>query len=215
MTEKDLVKGAKVVFTDAKAHEEEPQYYPPVGTVGTVLHNGDDWIQWPKGSTSMDDIWCAPVEALKLATDIPARIIIFSVPKDGHKVIAKNELTGKVGIARCNPEDEFNFATGAQLALERLFEADNAAPVKCKFKVGDVIVGNSKANRYGITREGWVGEVIEVLDDPFKGHGCDTGKWCTFYAKPVNNRATSSLKFDLCDDAFDLLTSNHFSKRGD
>ena len=212
MTRKDLVKGAKVVFTDAKAHKEEPQYYPAVGTVGTVLQDGDDWIQWPEGSTSMDDIWSAPVDALKLATETPARIIIFSDPKDGRKVIAKNELTGKVGVARCNPEDEFDWETGAKLALVRLFEADNAALVKCKFKVGDVIVGNSKANRYGITTEGWVGVVTKVLDKPEKGHGCDTDHWVTFFAEPVNYKGYHPTEFDLCDDAFDFLTAHTFTK---
>ena len=212
MTEKDLVKGAKVVFTDAKAHEEEPQYYPPVGTVGTVLHNGDDWIQWPKGSTSMDDIWCAPVDVLKLATEMSARIIIFSDPKDGRKIVAKNELTGKVGVARCNPEDEFDWETGAKLALERLFEAEKSAPAKSKFKVGEIVVGNHKANRYGITTEGWIGEVTRILDKPVEGHGCDTGHMVTFYAKPVNSPSKLPTEFDLCDDAFERLGASDFAK---
>lgn len=34
-----------------------------------------------------------------------------------------------------------------------------------KFKVGDKVVGNEKANRYGITDQGWVGYVVHVSDD--------------------------------------------------
>ena len=42
---------------------------------------------------------------------------------DGNKVIAKRD--GRVGIARCSPEDEFDIFTGARLAIDRLEE-------KCK-----------------------------------------------------------------------------------
>lgn len=210
MTYKDLVKGEKVVFTDAKLHEKNPKWYPPVGTVGTVMHDEDDWIQWPKGSTSLDDCWSARPDALAPACSMKGHVSIFTDSKDYRKIIAKNELTGKVGIARCNPEDEFNFATGAQLALERLFKTEKESPAKSKFKVGDVVVGTKKANRYGITREGWVGVVTKILDEPEKGLGCDTDHWVTFYAKPVNHNGIS--EFDLCDDAFDLLDDFRFVK---
>ena len=212
MDRKDLVKGAKVVFTDAKAHKEEPQYYPAVGTIGTVLQDGDDWIQWPEGSTSLNDIWSANVNALELATKMQGRISIFGDPKDGRKVVAKNELTGTVGVARCNPEDEFDWVTGAKLALERLFEAEKAAPAKSKFKVGEIVVGNNKANRYGITTEGWIGEVTRVLDKPVDGQGCDKGHMVTFYAKPVNSPSKFPTEFDLCDDAFERLGASDFAK---
>lgn len=42
---------------------------------------------------------------------------------DGNKTIAKKD--GKVGIAKCSPEDEFDIFTGARLAIDRLEE-------KCK-----------------------------------------------------------------------------------
>lgn len=36
---------------------------------------------------------------------------------------------------------------------------------KAKFKVGDMVIGNASANRYGITTEGWIGKVVEVDTD--------------------------------------------------
>ena len=39
---------------------------------------------------------------------------------DGNKTIAK--MGGKVGVAVCSPEDEFNIFTGAKIALDRLEE---------------------------------------------------------------------------------------------
>lgn len=52
--------GDKVRFIDAKAHEDYPDFYPPVGTIGTVLRmfgNGVLDVQWPTGSTTGDDRW--------------------------------------------------------------------------------------------------------------------------------------------------------------
>ena len=43
---------------------------------------------------------------------------------DGNKVIAVNLETGKRGVARCHPDDKFNFYTGAKIALVRLEEAE-------------------------------------------------------------------------------------------
>lgn len=76
---------------------------------------------------------------------------------DGEKVILS-------ATAKCNPDDTFDFATGAKLAFERLMEAGKKkAP---KFKVGDKVIGNEKANdNYGITGKGWIGYVIEIFED--------------------------------------------------
>ena len=41
---------------------------------------------------------------------------------DGNKVIAR--CGGKEGVARCHPDDKFDFYVGAKLALERLEEAE-------------------------------------------------------------------------------------------
>lgn len=43
---------------------------------------------------------------------------------ESNQVIAINEETGKKGVARCHPDDNFDFYTGAKIALARLEEAD-------------------------------------------------------------------------------------------
>ena len=43
---------------------------------------------------------------------------------EGNQVIAINEENGKRGVARCHPDDEFNFYIGAKIALARLEEAE-------------------------------------------------------------------------------------------
>lgn len=46
-------------------------------------------------------------------------IVIY---QKGEEVIALDKLTGKKAVAKCSPEDEFNFLTGAKLAFARLIE---------------------------------------------------------------------------------------------
>ena len=52
--ELEIQPGDQVRFTCEKAHEESPQYSPPVGTVGTVTATdeltGEVKVQWPESS---------------------------------------------------------------------------------------------------------------------------------------------------------------------
>lgn len=51
--------GRYVKFIGGISHDEEPEYYPLVGTFGIVLKEdgGEIRVQWPHGTTSDDDIW--------------------------------------------------------------------------------------------------------------------------------------------------------------
>lgn len=44
-----------------------------------------------------------------------------------------------------------------------------------KFKVGDTVVGNKQANKYGSTREGWEGKVTEIGDNYFEAEALSDG----------------------------------------
>ena len=60
--------GRQVRFINAKAHEEMPEYYPEVGTIGIICYYSynDFYIRWPTGSTSMDDVWTCSESSLEL-----------------------------------------------------------------------------------------------------------------------------------------------------
>ena len=98
----------------------------------------------------------------------------ITITRYGNKVVAK--YGNKVGVAKCNPEDEFNFETGAKLAFERLFGTGvkevkrnakegeyikivNAQNTKDKYKNGDIIkvekIGNVYGEHYVIKRGYW------------------------------------------------------------
>lgn len=58
-------------------------------------------------------------EEKKMNDNDSIRIIV-----NGNQVIAIHMKTGKRGVARCHPDDDFDFYVGAKLALERLEEAE-------------------------------------------------------------------------------------------
>jgi hypothetical protein len=63
-----MKKGDRVEFIDAEMHARCPEFYPPVGTIGTVVFSASAGVrvQWPEGSTSKDDEWVAGVDLLRL-----------------------------------------------------------------------------------------------------------------------------------------------------
>ena len=196
-----LKKGMKVRAISEAEHKEFPRWFPKPGTIGTVTDVGNDdvCVEWEdKKCYIPTGYWCMAESVVPVRGD---RIVIFVDGKNPNVVVAKDTVTGKTATAKCNPEDEFVFATGAKLALERLC-AEEKKRGKCNFKKGDIIVGNSKANKYGITKEGWVGVVAQVFDDPLPGEGCDDGIDIWFRAKTANY--DGMLTFALDQNAFDL-----------
>lgn len=64
--------GDKVRFIDSDKHEQYPEYYPEVGTIGEIQRiddAGDPWVQWPAGTTSYSDCWCCNPERVELVTE--------------------------------------------------------------------------------------------------------------------------------------------------
>lgn len=66
---KDNVKvGSKVMMIDGELHNEKPQWFPVVGTVGIVrnLWYINCEVQWSKGTTSCEDKWWCNYEHLEV-----------------------------------------------------------------------------------------------------------------------------------------------------
>ena len=116
-------------------------------------------------------------------------IVIF---RRGREVIAKNVATGNEGVAKCSPNDDFVFKTGASIALARLMaktpealnhdvkdewvKALGLTPVKEKvytdadrnFKVGDRVVvrdWDDMVKEYGTTEIGSIHCRFGFTDD--------------------------------------------------
>ena len=85
----------------------------------------------------------------------PADKHVVVIYQDGRDVVAIDKNTNKKAVATCSKDDEFDFYIGAGIAFARL---------KCKFEVGDKVIGNKRANVYGVTNEGWVGVVKYITE---------------------------------------------------
>ena len=169
--------GDVVRFIDESGKKDYPTFFPPVGTVGEVTKLEGSTpevytVQWLS-----DYVKCLPIRSslvfakrLELVESGPNlshdKILIVRDKKDPMRVIARDLGANKTAEARCNPQDEFKFETGARLALDRLFGTETAEKKEppAKFKVGDVVIGNDKANAYCITKPGWIGYVLGVSD---------------------------------------------------
>lgn len=109
----------------------------------------------PSGSCRLKDIPFIYDERGLERVGNPGKIVITT---DGRITTAKlyqhGEPTQKA-VATCSPEDTFDFATGAKLALDRLIDAVNNPPIQ----VGDTVrvVNTGKCYRANI---GWVIEHI-------------------------------------------------------
>lgn len=58
-------------------------------------------------------------------------------------------------------------------ANEAMMDLEWPEVKKPKFQIGDKVIGNEKANKYGITRKGWTGTVVEVFVETIKVESTD------------------------------------------
>lgn len=111
-------------------------------------------------------------------------VIIY---QNGQDVIALDKETGEKAVAKCHPNDEFDFAIGAKIAFGRLYHSQDYIPednkTKCKprFQVGDrvrfikrdyEIGGINIVNELGVIREAETGasSVLVEFDNNIGGH---------------------------------------------
>lgn len=85
-------------------------------------------------------------------------VIIY---RNGQDVIALDKETGEKAVAKCHPNDEFDFAIGAKIAFGRLYHSqdyiseDNKAKCKPGFQVGDRVKVIDTGHAYSSYTE-WV-----------------------------------------------------------
>lgn len=88
-----------------------------------ILDNG--------GSVYLDERYIVPQKQVKS----DECIVIF---RKDREVIALDKSTGKKAVAKCSPEDTFDFKVGAKLAFERLMTTTKIVK-QDKYKVGDKV----------------------------------------------------------------------------
>lgn len=144
----------------------------------TIIRRGSLGFRYEtvKGKKPLNNTFSA--DSLFGMSLIPVQEMIVIYRKD-NKVVALDKATGKEGVARCSPEDTFDFETGAKLAFKRLVGEDTAAepvkPEEPKFKVGEFVrVVSAKS---GVVNEmhgfpiGQIVKVVRVLSDAYDCEG--------------------------------------------
>ena len=84
----------------------------------------------------------------------------ITITRHGDKVVAK--YGKKVGVAKCSPDDTFDFAVGAKLAFSRLMgEPEDKPKPEQEFKVGEFVrvIGNSRFTHFFP-----IGSIVRIMD---------------------------------------------------
>ena len=115
-----------------------------------TIRDGDKVRGWFDEGSNFSH-WLEPIEETKVV-----------ILRDGNTVTAAQYVDGvkvNTGVAKCSPEDSFDFGTGAKLALERLFKSEKPlfyTPLKFdwdKFASGDLYVELNRKNMDGFLKE--------------------------------------------------------------
>lgn len=101
--------------------------------VGKVIWIGDKWFKYTVVSHNEEMAVGTTREGLirnyeKIPDD---KIIIY---RQGNKVTAKNVNTKETAVAKCHPDDEFDFSIGARLALDRLCKVPDSVVDRSVFE---------------------------------------------------------------------------------
>lgn len=95
--------------------------------------------------------------------------------RNGMVVTAVDKNTGNVGIAKCCPDDEFDFSTGAMIALERLADKnEEGTGINTRF----VVIDSNENTKFTI------GGIYEVVDGFFvDDYGVRSPETCRLKSK--------------------------------
>lgn len=103
--------------------------------------------------------WCCD-EMLELVEKKPNECIV--IYRKDSDVIALDKRTGRKAVAKCSPDDEFDFNIGAKLAFERLTEKKYRIVKQDKYEIGDKVKFVDKYST-GINAD-FLGKVLTIED---------------------------------------------------
>ncbi len=133
--------------------------------------------------------WCCD-GMLELAERKPNECIV--IYRKDSDVIALDKRTGEKAIAKCSPDDEFDFNVGAKLAFGRLGERTYRIVKQNKYEVGDKVKFVDKWNTG--TNEDDFGRHDDFLGDILTIEDVRIGLRTAYYKIKESNRKESALK---------------------
>lgn len=136
------------------------------GRVATIRNMSGKEIKLDFENTTGDINWNYSTDMI---APVNQTIVIY---RKGAEVIALDKTTGNKAVAKCSPEDTFDFETGAKLAFERLY-APKVKEVKRKAKVGEYVkvvnANGSSANEY---KNGDILKIVKINGDAYYKNEC-------------------------------------------
>lgn len=100
------------------------------------------------------------------------KIVVTANGKTTTAKLYNGKAVVKTAEAKCSPDDEFNFLTGAHLAVSRLCGVDSnvkSSEPECKIKPGDFVkIIHNESNNFPL---GTIVEVNAVMSDLLKCYG--------------------------------------------
>ena len=140
-----------------------------------------------------------------------SKIVIFI---NGRDVIAKNTETGKTAKATCHKDDEFDFAIGAKLALERLMPTKEVTETTRleRFEEGKTYVFDkecylkSGGSEFCTWWQNCVGKTVKVTKDTLLGEIDNFGihPWWCKEVEPVIEEFPDGCTVELLEDYFSV-----------
>jgi hypothetical protein len=109
-------------------------------------------ISYTTPDTHYPDLWVNATSAKRFIRKSNTSIHIY---QRGRMVIAHESETGREGIAKCSPDDKFDFSIGARIALLRLFGEE----------VPDSLTGNEKVGESHKPTKFRVGDFVTLKKD--------------------------------------------------
>ena len=96
------------------------------GKKATISHIGgffsqDVYLKDFENCRGIDTDWCYSTDMLEPVED-DTEIVVSKHGKEVRAVFKANGKVVKESVAKCHPDDRFNFKTGAEIAFSRLFE---------------------------------------------------------------------------------------------
>lgn len=148
--------GDKVRYI-SKDHARKPEYYPEVGTVGTVKcidENGNVWVQWPKGSTSKDDYWCCYEDDVELNNKENTKENFEMTNEEIWQMLEnkmrKNGLVSKVNIINSHIDD---YPNNEMEIIKAYYEEDVHNAIALAYKVGYLRSQKGRPFKFGDKKE--------------------------------------------------------------
>lgn len=175
-----------------KTFNERPAHWNPVGEMDHLMGQIVKIDRIYNGRYVINDRWNTLCHTWYMCdSDFePVTQDTIVIYRKGSNVIALDKRDGKKAVAKCSPEDTFDFATGAKIAFDRLI--GNEKPKETEYWSGKAVCVENRGIRDGFT----VGKVYTFINGKTTDdYGCERPRGYRIKTLKGYEERTGILKF--------------------